>query len=280
MISEMLNNLGIYNDKEENEGTINKHIEQGNTFRNYNDTYVNAKENDHSLLSKSFFPDVSEPFQGGLEAPSSIEGYLSLREQAREQARVRERARPRERAGPREDDDKDEDELDAKFNTLLEDYQLLYNTYKSDLAAGKKPSTAMSAQLASKYADLITEAQILMNYINSKKENLFKHNIKYNYKELKREILSLKHHHEAIMRINNDTVKNQRIADTLNGKLETTSLKMTSNYYFYIVYFLVSVTIIGMTFNLLVNPAADVMKSVYVVGGILTIYIVSKYIVN
>lgn len=280
MISEMLNNLGIYNDKEENEGNLNKHIEQGNTFRNYNDTYVNAKENDHSLLSKSFFPDVSEPFQGGLEAPSSIEGYLSLREQAREQARVRERARPRERAGPREDDDKDEDELDAKFNTLLEDYQLLYNTYKSDLAAGKKPSTAMSAQLASKYADLITEAQILMNYINSKKENLFKHNIKYNYKELKREILSLKHHHEAIMRINNDTVKNQRIADTLNGKLETTSLKMTSNYYFYIVYFLVSVTIIGMTFNLLVNPAADVMKSVYVVGGILTIYIVSKYIVN
>ena len=276
----MLNNLGIYNDKEENEGNLNKHIEQGNTFRNYNDTYVNAKENDHSLLSKSFFPDVSEPFQGGLEAPSSIEGYLSLREQAREQARVRERARPRERAGPREDDDKDEDELDAKFNTLLEDYQLLYNTYKSDLAAGKKPSTAMSAQLASKYADLITEAQILMNYINSKKENLFKHNIKYNYKELKREILSLKHHHEAIMRINNDTVKNQRIADTLNGKLETTSLKMTSNYYFYIVYFLVSVTIIGMTFNLLVNPAADVMKSVYVVGGILTIYIVSKYIVN
>jgi hypothetical protein len=270
MISEMLNNLGIYNDKEENEGTLNKHIEQGNTFRNYNDTYLNAKENDHSLLSKSFFPDVSEPFEGGLEAPSSIEGYLSLREQAR----------ARERASRREDDDKDEDELDAKFNTLLEDYRLLYNTYKSDLAAGKKPSTAMSAQLASKYADLITEAQILMNYINSKKENLFKHNIKYNYKELKREILSLKHHHEAIMRINNDTVKNQRIADTLNGKLETTSLKMTSNYYFYIVYFLVSVTIIGMTFNLLVNPAADVIKSVYVVGGILTIYIVSKYIVN
>jgi len=68
--------------------------------------------------------------------------------------------------------------------------------------------------------------------------------------------------------------------DTLYGKLETTSLSMTSTYYHYIVYFLVCVTIIAMTFNLLFNPNADVMKSVFVVGGILAIYFISKYIVN
>jgi hypothetical protein len=68
--------------------------------------------------------------------------------------------------------------------------------------------------------------------------------------------------------------------DNINGKLETTSLSMTATYYHYIVYFLVCVTIIAMTFNLLLNPNADVMKSVFVVGGILAIYFISKYIVN
>jgi hypothetical protein len=71
---------------------------------------------------------------------------------------------------------------------------------------------------------------------------------------------------------------NIKINDTLNGKIESTTLQMTSTYYHYIVYFLVSVTILGMTFYLFVNPDADVMKASYVVGGILAVYFISKFI--
>lgn len=64
--------------------------------------------------------------------------------------------------------------------------------------------------------------------------------------------------------------------DTVRGKLETTKLRMTSNYYYYLVYFIISITLLSFTFNVLVNPNADVMNALFVVGGIVVIFLISK----
>jgi len=63
---------------------------------------------------------------------------------------------------------------------------------------------------------------------------------------------------------------------TTNAKIETTRLDMTSKYYFYLVYFILAVTLISFTFNIMINPNADVMNAMFVVGGIILIFLISK----
>jgi len=65
---------------------------------------------------------------------------------------------------------------------------------------------------------------------------------------------------------------------TTRGKLETTKLRMTSNYYFYLVYFIVAITLISFTFNILVNPNADEMSALFVAGGIVVVFLISKIV--
>ena len=80
----------------------------------------------------------------------------------------------------------------------------------------------------------------------------------------------------------NDTTQTEGFQDfyidqtTTNAKLETTKLRMTSNYYFYLVYFIIAVTLLSFTFNIMVNPNADVMNAIFVVGGIVIIFLISK----
>jgi len=80
----------------------------------------------------------------------------------------------------------------------------------------------------------------------------------------------------------NDTTQTEGFQDfyidqtTTHAKLETTKLRMTSNYYFYLVYFIIAVTLLSFTFNIMVNPNADVMNALFVVGGIVIIFLISK----
>ena len=80
----------------------------------------------------------------------------------------------------------------------------------------------------------------------------------------------------------NDTTQTEGFQDfyidqtTTHAKLETTKLRMTSNYYFYLVYFIIAVTLLSFTFNIMVNPNADVMNAIFVVGGIVIIFLISK----
>ena len=241
----MLNNLGIYNDIDENGMDINKHIEQGISFRNYSNNYLNSTENDHSLLSNSFFPEL---FDDNIEGTKPLmEGLIP--------------SMP----------------IDTNYNKLFNEYRTLYNTYNSELRTPTATKTVTTAQLSAKYTELIAAAQTLITDIASlKTEGPTKRvSVEDTIKDIQTKLAELSQQHIAVNPTNSNA---QKIADTLNGQMETVTLKMTSIYYFYIVYFLVAVTILGMTFNLLVNPNADVIKSVYVVGGILAIYVIAKYI--
>ena len=162
------------------------------------------------------------------------------------------------------------------FNKLLSEYTILNDTYNAELTSTSK--TVTPDQLNAKYTDLINEANSLKTKLNTlgTQNTTMKNNINSNIAELNETLNQLNQIQIPLDQMSRQTMN----ANTINGKIETTSLNMTSTYYYYIVYFFVCVTIIAMTFNLLLNPDADVMKSVYVVGGILAIYFISKYIVN
>ena len=172
--------------------------------------------------------------------------------------------------------------IDTAFNTLLSEYIILNNTYNSELSSTTK--TVSPAQLNEKYFALRNEANNLktkMNTLDTQNTSMTS-NITANIEELNEKLNEINQLQSPLDQMNGAQMQTQtqRNDDNINGKLETTALSMTSTYYHYIVYFLVCVTIIAMTFNLLFNPDADVMKSVFVVGGILAIYFISKYIVN
>lgn len=163
--------------------------------------------------------------------------------------------------------------IEAEFNRLLNEYIILNDKYNTELTSTTK--TVTPAQLNEKYIALKNEADSLktkMDTLGTQNTSM----ITSNMEELNEKLNQL---NNSLAQINSADTQTQT-NDNINGKLETTSLSMTATYYHYIVYFLVCVTIIAMTFNLLFNPNADVMKSVFVVGGILAIYFISKYIVN
>ena len=201
----------------------------------------NNNKNDFSLLGESFFPNLENKY-------TIIEGFPTP--------------------------------IDTEFNRLLNEYIILNNRYNTELTSTTK--TVTPAQLNEKYIALKNEANSLktkMNTLGGQNTNIIT-NITSNIAELNEKLNQINQLQNPLDQTTQMNIEETQPNDTLYGKLETTSLSMTSTYYHYIVYFLVCVTIIAMTFNLLFNPNADVMKSVFVVGGILAIYFISKYIVN
>jgi hypothetical protein len=63
---------------------------------------------------------------------------------------------------------------------------------------------------------------------------------------------------------------------TLAGKIEASDLRMTSMYYHYLVYFIIAATLLSFTFNIMINPEANVMNAIVVVGGILLVYFFTR----
>ena len=72
------------------------------------------------------------------------------------------------------------------------------------------------------------------------------------------------------------TDENRYDETTISGAIETTGLNMNSMYYHYIVYFFISITLISFTFNILVNPNANVMNAIIVVGALFLIYFIMR----
>ena len=168
--------------------------------------------------------------------------------------------------------------IDTEFNRLLSEYISLNSTYNAELSSTYK--TVTLDQLNETYIALKNEVNSLktkMNTLGTQHTTMTSH-ITSNIGELNEKLDKLNQLRTPLDQ--QAQMTQQMTTNTLNGKLETTSLNTTSIYYHYIVYFLVCVTIIAMTFNLFLNPNADVMKSVFVVGGLLAIYFISKYIVN
>ena len=63
---------------------------------------------------------------------------------------------------------------------------------------------------------------------------------------------------------------------TINGVIETSKLKMTSMYFHYFVYFIIAVTLLAFTFNIMVNPDANVMNAIFVMGALLLVFFISR----
>jgi len=51
---------------------------------------------------------------------------------------------------------------------------------------------------------------------------------------------------------------------------------MNSMYYHYFVYFIITVTLLSFTFNIMVNPNANVMNAMFVVGALLLVFFISR----
>jgi len=64
--------------------------------------------------------------------------------------------------------------------------------------------------------------------------------------------------------------------ETIRGKIETSALRMNSMYYHYFVYFIIAVTLLSFTFNIMVNPNANVMNAMFVVGALLLVFFISR----
>jgi len=64
---------------------------------------------------------------------------------------------------------------------------------------------------------------------------------------------------------------------TLDGQLETSTLKAISVRYHYLVYFFLAVTLVAYIFYLWVNPNASVINAMYVTGSLVLVYIMARF---
>ena len=260
--------LGIYNnntsydstsyDSTSNESTLtnlDKDIQQGVAFMKYSKEFENAKDNQFSLLANTSGPNVG----------SIIEAYQDGRNSTQNNSQV-----TQGRMSPTE----------AQFNTLLSEYTRAYTTFNAALLK-PRPSTndlalqkAMEQQLLLRYQQLYSLANTLQN--NSKPAHSF---VVTNMNNGMHRRLSAK-----MVELNQQTKLLQHAAkrseDTdVKGQLETTSLSTTSNHLHYLVFLITAITVIAFIVYLTVNPTADVTRVIYVMGILLVIYVVSRWII-
>jgi len=66
--------------------------------------------------------------------------------------------------------------------------------------------------------------------------------------------------------------------DTKNGLIETSTLHYKSAYYHYIVWGIVTITIVGLVMNLLMDPEENATSSLLIIGLLLVVYGISTFI--
>jgi hypothetical protein len=267
-------NLGIYNERRMyNENMynehmeLNKHIEQGVQFKDYGKKYT--RENEHKLLEASSSP------QWG-----SIVETLTAMDSTQQPAPA------------------STSQLSAQqesLNKLISEYSTLYKTYTSTMI--NKPSTdadriKMEAELAAKQKALVEDRLKLKAELEARNNALLEASTKISQDIASNSSTSAELN--TMLAANQDKLggdllklaqqqKNLALAsgkydqNSIAGAIETTTLKMTSMYYHYLVYFLISLTLIGFTFNILVNPNANVTSAVIVVSTIVVIYIIARH---
>ena len=263
-------NLGIYNERQYNETEnvdLNKHIEQGIQFKNYGEKY--NRENEHKFLADSSSPQWGSLVEA-LTAPDSTQqpATASTSQLSADQ---------------------------TSLNKLISDYSTLYKMYTSTMLI--KPSTdaeririeaelikkqtelvenrlKMEVELAAQHNALIDAARKINNdyIINHNKQEKIDTMMAVNQQQLGKNMSKLVQEQKDLA-----TSANKYDHNTVSGAIETTSLRMTSMYYHYLVYFLISLTLIAFTFNILVNPNADATRAIIVVSAIVIIYIIARH---
>jgi hypothetical protein len=236
---------GIYNENYMNENMeFNKHIDQGIEFKEYGKKY--SRENEHKLLEHSSSPEWGSIVE-------ALTGMSSTQEPATASSTHL-------------------SSNQVRLNKLISDYSTLYNTYTSTMI-NKSPADAarlkMEVELISLHAELFKESANINGDFAE-----FNSSLAENETSLGGQMNKLAH---LQTELNNTTNKYDK--NTIAGALETTELRTISMYYHYLVYFLISLTLIAFTFNILVNPNANVMSAIIVVSGIIIIYMIAKYYV-
>lgn len=236
-------NLGSINYRsynKNNQNNMNSHIAQGITFNNYSDVYTNTNKKEHGLLSK-----ITSGFNSIIETMDTIESSQKGSEDLKKVNTILSH----------------EDEM----NRLLSEYSTMYNNYVDN-------SKNLNEEGRKKIEeDLLYKKEriaLLSDNVKNEMDQLLKSN------ELT-ETTDTSQVNEGFENIN---LQNYIKIDetTTNAKIETTRLHMTSKYYFHLVYFILAITLISFTFNVMVNPNADVMNALFVLGGIILIFLISK----
>ena len=245
----MDSNLGIYNNhhmyNENINYDINKHIEQGVQFKKYEKNYQG--DNEHGLLQNS-----SSSEWGSIVDATSSNNAINQRQF------VEGMTPPPLSADA------------ANFNQLVSAYSTLYNTYSTTML--RRPPTdaeriAMETALTQQKMTIVAAANQLQIDISALASG---DSIIPPPTQLNDAMQQLKNQNKLL-----DSTDKYH-TDTVLGKLETTELNMNSMYYHYFVYFVLSITLIAFTFNILVNPNANVMNAIYVVGALLAVYFISR----
>lgn len=248
----MVDNLGIYNSQVESDYDINKHIEQGVQFKDFGKNFYSA--NEYKFLQESTAPEwqsIVDTCNGenSTKKRGIIEGLTGTVEQ-------------------------------ANFNTLVSQYARDYNTYTSTLL--KNPPTDASRRAAE--AALFTQKTNIVSAATHLNTNL--QQIILKSPDLNRALyltntgLSNNLSDLVDKKYQLDEQIDKYDDDSVNGALESTELNMTSMHYHVFVYLIIVVTLIAFIFNLMVNPNANVLNAIFVVGALLMVYIISKYFVN
>lgn len=236
-------NLGSINYRsynKNNQNNMNSHIAQGITFNNYSDVYTNTNKKEHGFLSK-----ITSGFNSIIETMDTIESSQKGSEDLKKVNTILSH----------------EDEM----NRLLSEYSTMYNNYVDN-------SKNLNEEGRKKIEeDLLYKKEriaLLSDNVKNEMDQLLKSN------ELT-ETTDTSQVNEGFENIN---LQNYIKIDetTTNAKIETTRLHMTSKYYFHLVYFILAITLISFTFNVMVNPNADVMNALFVLGGIILIFLISK----
>jgi hypothetical protein len=229
---------------------LNEHIQQGIQFKNYGKKYY--EDNEHKLLEES-----SSPTWGSIV--EAFNGDNSVKQQNTVPAVTVMSADQ------------------TKFNNLVSDYATSHNTYTSAILLDKLSDDdrlAMEEDIAARYADLIQSGEQIQtnnNALMSTNMNI-RNKISENQSDLKNKLINLNQH-----RMNEEQINKKYDKTTLAGVIETTELNMNSMYYHYLVYFIISITLIAFTFNILVNPNANVLNAIVVVGAIIMVYLITRH---
>ena len=242
-----IDNLGVYDPNA-------KYTEQGVSFQNYSKIYENAPGNKHDLLQISSSPDWS----------SVVEALDGDDSDQRQQQFL-----------------KDEiSTLEIAFNKKIKEYTDLSYIYNSLVIRKQNLSTADLAilnktriDLKEKYEDILEITEKINKDINDLHidDPSLNDNVSNQQKKLHKYMYQLAKIKE---RMNESEVLDM---DSLNGVIETSTLNVVSTKYHYIVWFIMLLTILGFTINIIINPEANTMQAVIVVGLLVTVYYIAKW---
>ena len=246
---------------------INKHIDQGIQFKDYGKKYY--RENEHKLLEASSSPEwgsIVEALTGveSTQQPASASNAQLTAEQ-------------------------------ENLNKLISEYSALYKTYTSTMinkSSTDKDRVKIEAELAAKQAELVNNRLKMETELAAQQDTLIAMSRKINddylinqSKKEKIDTMMAANQQEMGLNLSKLAEQQKNLAaatgkydeNTIAGATETTTLRMISMYYHYLVYFLISLTLIAFTFNILINPNANVMSAIVVVSTIVVIYIVARH---